>query len=57
MSYTYRRSYAGPLRAVIFDWAGTTVETNFICSLGYADSASFNPRAPKLSFEEAAAVL
>lgn len=26
MSYTYRRSYAGPLRAVIFDWAGTTVD-------------------------------
>ena len=38
-------------------WAGTTIETNFLCSLGYGDPASFNPRAPKLSFEEAAAVL
>lgn len=38
-------------------WAGTTIETNFICALGYGDPASFNPRAPKLSFEDAAAVL
>lgn len=26
MSFTYRRSYRGPVRAVIFDWAGTTVD-------------------------------
>ena len=37
-------------------WAGTTVETNFICSLGYADPAGNNPRAPKLAFEDAAAI-
>lgn len=38
-------------------WAGTTVETNFICSLGYADHALDNPRPPKLSFESAAQIL
>ena len=26
MDFAYRRSYCGPLRAVIFDWAGTTVD-------------------------------
>ncbi|WP_026873315.1 phosphonoacetaldehyde hydrolase [Inquilinus limosus] len=26
MSFTYRRRYAGPIRAAIFDWAGTTVD-------------------------------
>jgi len=26
MSFNYRRSYIGPLQAVIFDWAGTTVD-------------------------------
>lgn len=24
--FTYRRAYAGPVRAVVFDWAGTTVD-------------------------------
>lgn len=38
-------------------WADTTVETNFICSLGYADHALDNPRPPKLSFEDAAQIL
>ncbi len=26
MEFIYRRSYAGPLRGIIFDWAGTTVD-------------------------------
>lgn len=26
MEFVYRRSYRGPLKAVIFDWAGTTVD-------------------------------
>ena len=26
MSYTYRRSYRGPIEAVILDWAGTTLD-------------------------------
>lgn len=38
-------------------WAGTTVETNFLCSLGYADHALDNPRPPKLGFEDAAQIL
>lgn len=38
-------------------WAGTRIETNFICSLGYADHALDNPRPPKLSFEDAAQIL
>ncbi|QXQ06057.1 malonic semialdehyde reductase [Sphingosinicellaceae bacterium] len=38
-------------------WAGTTVRTNFICSLGYGDPAGNNPRAPKLAFEDAAQIL
>lgn len=24
--FTYRRAYAGPVRAVVFDWAGTTID-------------------------------
>lgn len=38
-------------------WAGTPVRTDFICSLGYADPAGNNPRAPKLAFEDAAQIL
>jgi len=38
-------------------WAGRKVETDFICSLGYADHAADNPRAPKLAFEDAATIL
>ena len=38
-------------------WAGTNVETDFICSLGYADHSGDNPRAPKLAFEDAARIL
>ncbi len=38
-------------------WAGTKVETDFICSLGYADHSGDNPRAPKLAFEDAATIL
>jgi len=26
MSFIYRRNYVGPLQAMIFDWAGTTVD-------------------------------
>ncbi len=34
-------------------WAGTTVETNFICNLGHGDPAKLFSRSPRLSFEEA----
>ena len=26
MNFTYRRSYRGPIEAVLFDWAGTTMD-------------------------------
>lgn len=38
-------------------WAGTSVQTNFICNLGRGDPAKVFPRSPRLSFEEACAVL
>ncbi|HEX4235185.1 MAG TPA: malonic semialdehyde reductase [Caldimonas sp.] len=34
-------------------WAGTTVRTNFICSLGRGDPSKLFGRNPRLSFEEA----
>lgn len=37
-------------------WAGTTVKTNFVCSLGYGDKAKLFPRNPRLSFEEACSI-
>ncbi len=34
-------------------WTGTTVRTNFICSVGYGDPTKIFPRSPRLSFGEA----
>ena len=34
-------------------WAGTTVRTNFGCTLGTGDPARLLPRSPRLSFDEA----
>lgn len=34
-------------------WAGTTVKTNFVCSLGHGDASKLFPRSPRLSFDEA----
>ena len=34
-------------------FAGTTVKSNFICSIGRGDPAKLVPRAPRLGFEEA----
>lgn len=34
-------------------WAGTTVKTNFICTLGEGDPGKVLARSPRLSFEEA----
>jgi len=34
-------------------FAGTRIQSNFICSLGYGDPASLFPRNPRLGFEEA----
>jgi 3-hydroxypropanoate dehydrogenase len=38
-------------------WAGTTVRTNFICTLGHADPSKQEPRNPRLSFEQACALV
>lgn len=38
-------------------WAGTTVKTNFVCSLGYGDKAKLFPRNPRLAFEEVCRVV
>jgi 3-hydroxypropanoate dehydrogenase len=34
-------------------WAGTPVQTNFICNLGHGDPGTLYSRSPRLSFEEA----
>ena len=33
-------------------WAGSTVKTNFICTLGHGDPAKILPRSPRLTFDE-----
>ena len=38
-------------------WAGTAVRTNFICTLGQADPAKQEPRNPRLTFDEACALV
>ena len=37
-------------------FAGTTVKSNFLCSLGHGDASKLFPRSPRLSFEEACRV-
>jgi 3-hydroxypropanoate dehydrogenase len=38
-------------------WAGTTVKTNFICTLGEGDPGKILARSPRLSFEEACSLV
>jgi 3-hydroxypropanoate dehydrogenase len=38
-------------------FAGTTIKSNFICSLGYGDASKLFPRSPRLTFEEACLVI
>lgn len=38
-------------------FAGTSVKSNFICSLGYGDPAGIYPRGPRFDFDEMAKVL
>jgi 3-hydroxypropanoate dehydrogenase len=38
-------------------WAGTSVETNLICSLGKGTTEMQWPRLPRLAFEDAASIL
>jgi 3-hydroxypropanoate dehydrogenase len=33
-------------------WAGTSIRTNFLCSLGFADPSQNKPRPPRLEFDE-----
>ena len=38
-------------------WAGTTVKTNFICTLGEGDPGKVLARSPRLAFEEACSLV
>lgn len=38
-------------------FSGTTVKSNFICSLGYGDPAGVYPRGPRFAFDEMAKIL
>lgn len=38
-------------------WAGTNVETNFICSIGRGTGEKLFPRLPRLAFEDACRIL
>ncbi len=38
-------------------FAGTSVKSNFLCSLGYGDPSGIFPRSPRFSFEEMAKII
>ncbi|MCK6425761.1 MAG: malonic semialdehyde reductase [Burkholderiaceae bacterium] len=38
-------------------WAGTAVKTLVICNLGHGDPAGLRPRAPRLDFDDACAIV
>jgi 3-hydroxypropanoate dehydrogenase len=38
-------------------FAGTTVKSNFLCSLGYGDASKLRPRSPRFTFEEACKIV
>ncbi len=38
-------------------WSGTTVKTNFVCNLGYADASKTFARSPRLGFAEACQIV
>ena len=38
-------------------WAGTTIETNFLCSIGKGTTEGLFPRSPRLAFGDAATIL
>ncbi len=38
-------------------WAGTTVRTNFVCTLGHGDASKVMARSPRLAFDEACSLL
>jgi 3-hydroxypropanoate dehydrogenase len=38
-------------------FAGRPVKSNFLCNLGYGDASQLHPRAPRLDFDEACALI
>jgi 3-hydroxypropanoate dehydrogenase len=38
-------------------FSGTAVKSNFLCNIGYGDPSGIHPRAPRLSFDEACAIV
>ncbi len=34
-------------------WSGTSIKTNFVCTLGYADASAVHARGPRLAFADA----
>jgi 3-hydroxypropanoate dehydrogenase len=38
-------------------FSGTTVKSNFLCSLGYGDASVLFPRSPRFTFEEMAQII
>jgi 3-hydroxypropanoate dehydrogenase len=38
-------------------FAGTTLKSNFLCNLGHGDASKLHPRSPRLTFDEACAVV
>jgi 3-hydroxypropanoate dehydrogenase len=38
-------------------WQGTAVKTNFVCTLGYADSSTVHARGPRLTFAQACQIV
>lgn len=38
-------------------FAGTQIQSNFLCNLGYGDPAGVHPRAPRFDFDEMASIV
>jgi len=38
-------------------FAGTTIQSNFLCNVGYGDPDKLHPRSPRLAFDEACKVV
>jgi 3-hydroxypropanoate dehydrogenase len=38
-------------------FAGTSIKSNFLCSLGYGDASKLHPRSPRLDFNEACKII
>lgn len=52
MSFTYSRRYTGPLRAVVLDWAGTTVDFGCLAPAG-AFMETFRRAGVEITLEQA----